>query len=55
MVGMISLDNCKRCHGSGRRLVEYGSGEHRIAANIGAVGIGPGIKKHENDRGWNRK
>lgn len=36
-------------------MVEQGGGEHRIAAKMGAVGLGPGIRKHNNDRGWNRK
>ena len=44
MIGMISYINCKHCNGLGRRHVEWGSGEHRIAASIGALGFGPGIR-----------
>jgi len=55
MIGMITYVNCKHCGGSGRHQVEWGSGEHRIAANIGAIGFWPGITQHNNDRGWNRR
>lgn len=54
-IGMVTYVNCKLCKGLGRRYVEWGSGEHRVAANIGAVGLYPGISKHNNDRGWNRR
>jgi len=45
MIGLITFKNCKHCNGSGRRMVTWGGGEHRIAANIGAIGFGPGIRK----------
>lgn len=45
---MITFKNCKHCGGIGRRYVEYGSGEHRIAANIGALGFYSGITKGAN-------
>ena len=55
MIGAITYDNCNYCKGLGRRLAKEGSGEHRVAAGIGAIGLGPGIRKHQNDRGWNRR
>ena len=48
MIGVTSFDLCKKCRGLGRVHAEWGSGEHRIAANIAAVGLGPGIKKGVN-------
>jgi len=45
MIGVINFINCKHCRGSGRRMVTWGGGEHRIAASIGAIGFGPGIRK----------
>lgn len=54
MVAMMTYENCKRCNGLGRRRVLVGSGEERIARTI-TPGLGPGIKKHDNNRGWNRR
>lgn len=53
-IGMIHFTNCKHCY-LGRRWVQEGSGEHRLSANIGAMGLYKGITKHQNDRGWNRR
>ena len=55
MVSRITFVRCKFCYGSGRRWAARGSGEHRVAANMGAMGLWPGITKHSNDRGWNRR
>lgn len=55
MLGRITYPKCKFCYGNGRRYAIHGSGEHRIAANMGAMGLWKGITKHQNDRGWNRR
>jgi len=47
MIGTISFINCKHCRGIGRRHVELGSGEWRIARQI-VPGLGPGIRKGVN-------
>lgn len=44
-IGRISGKPCQWCRGLGRKWAEYGSGEHRMAANIGAMGLYPGIRK----------
>ncbi len=44
-IGTVYADTCKHCRGIGRRLVKEGSGEHRIASKIGAIGLTPGIRK----------
>jgi len=54
MIGRITIHQCKMCGGTGTRLVVYGSGEWRIAKQI-VKGLWPGIRKHNNDRGWNRR
>ena len=55
MIGAITYDTCKHCRGHGRVLVMEKSPEHRIGEQVKS-GMGwPGIRKHNNDRGWNRR
>lgn len=48
MIGVITFANCLHCKGFGRRHVEVGGGEWRIAQSIAAPGLGPGIRKGVN-------
>lgn len=43
-IGEIRLKQCTYCGGLGRKLVQEGSGEHRIAMQI-INGLTPGIRK----------
>jgi len=54
-IGTITLRYCERCKGTGTRFMSLNSGEHRISKNITFRGDSPGIRKHNNDRGWNRR
>jgi hypothetical protein len=42
---MISFRRCGHCKGIGKVLVPEGGGEYRIAKKMGAIGLGPGIRK----------
>lgn len=43
-IGEIRFMPCKTCNGLGRKMVQEGSGEHRIGKQI-INGLGPGIRK----------
>jgi DnaJ-class molecular chaperone len=36
-IGTFTFKACPTCNGLGKKLAQQGSGEHRIAANIGAM------------------
>jgi hypothetical protein len=36
-IGLTTFAPCKTCGGLGKKLAREGDGEHRIAANIGAM------------------
>lgn len=43
-IGEIRFSPCKHCNGLGRKMMQEGSGEHRMANQI-INGLGPGIRK----------
>ncbi len=45
MIGSVRGVLCTFCKGIGRRRMIAGSGEHRMSLKIGAIGLGPGIRK----------
>ena len=55
MIGVVTIESCKRCKGVGRKWMKAGSGEHRISQQLAFAGDWDGITKHNNDRGWSRR
>ena len=37
MIGTVRMVRCQKCYGRGATPMKYGSGEHRVAANVVAL------------------